>query len=181
MSDTSGSISPVWTAYEGSQSFLLGQCCPLHPWPDYGGSNWMQYIDPPTDQFVPGPSPSPPTSPSSVSSTVNTDLLNTENEGPSRPLKPIRIYPWGTHARFSPSGQPIVPPQKGPKRWRCPAPGCGMEFPKESACEIHIRSHTKVQPYWCEHCGHRFSLKSNLRRHHKTCKSFQAASRSSDC
>lgn len=57
-------------------------------------------------------------------------------------------------------------------------PGCDLTFTRLSALKQHMLSHTGEKPHACDHCGRRFSLASNLRRHTttKACKvlKFQA-------
>ena len=49
---------------------------------------------------------------------------------------------------------------------------CGKVYPKPSALERHIRSHTGERPFQCEACLKWFKRKENLRLHlRKACKS----------
>jgi len=65
-------------------------------------------------------------------------------------------------------------PQKKKKKTkmvptRCPL--CQLILTKLSVLVQHERVHTGEKPFICEYCSHRFSLKCNLTRHGKTCRS----------
>ncbi|KAK9670753.1 hypothetical protein K7432_017524 [Basidiobolus ranarum] len=47
---------------------------------------------------------------------------------------------------------------------------CFKRFPRPSSLRIHLHTHTGEKPYECQYsgCRRRFSVLSNLRRHHKT-------------
>ncbi|ORY05225.1 hypothetical protein K493DRAFT_158644, partial [Basidiobolus meristosporus CBS 931.73] len=47
---------------------------------------------------------------------------------------------------------------------------CQKRFTRPSSLRIHILSHTGEKPYECDvsGCSKKFSVLSNLRRHHKT-------------
>ncbi|KAG8900255.1 Zinc finger and BTB domain-containing protein 8A [Tulasnella sp. 403] len=60
---------------------------------------------------------------------------------------------------------PVKEPSK-PTVFECP--GCDLTFTRLSALKQHMLSHTGEKPHACDHCGRRFSLASNLRRHTST-------------
>ncbi|KAG9003968.1 hypothetical protein FRB93_010553 [Tulasnella sp. JGI-2019a] len=57
-------------------------------------------------------------------------------------------------------------PEGGSRIFDCP--GCDLTFTRLSALKQHMLSHTGEKPHSCQHCGRRFSLASNLRRHTST-------------
>ncbi|KAG8889038.1 hypothetical protein FRB98_005935 [Tulasnella sp. 332] len=64
------------------------------------------------------------------------------------------------------AGTASVAPDGGSKIFECP--GCDLTFTRLSALKQHMLSHTGEKPHSCQHCGRRFSLASNLRRHTST-------------
>ncbi|KAI8593134.1 hypothetical protein BDZ88DRAFT_384616, partial [Geranomyces variabilis] len=50
------------------------------------------------------------------------------------------------------------------RRYTCPR--CAKRFTRPSSLRTHLNSHTGEKPHGC-HCGRRFSVLSNLRRHQR--------------
>ncbi|KAG9051232.1 hypothetical protein FS837_010519 [Tulasnella sp. UAMH 9824] len=160
----------------------------------------MHSQSPPTYPVTPSHSQSPEQRPSS--SFVHTSPTVTHNSVHNSPVVPTTRAPTDVSAVVAPqrsSGSPEAAPKPAEpteelnlipedgtgessaskeKHSIFECPGCDLTFTRLSALKQHMLSHTGEKPHACDHCGRRFSLASNLRRHTttKACKvlKFQA-------
>ena len=51
------------------------------------------------------------------------------------------------------------------KKYKCSYPGCNKSFTASYNLSIHNRKHTGEQPYCCEKCGMKFSVRANYKYH----------------
>lgn len=77
--------------------------------------------------------------------------------------------PWEHHHYISPSSQTTFPQSQD--RYICAT--CNKAFSRPSSLKIHTNSHTGEKPYKCPQagCGKAFSVRSNMKRHHRGCHS----------
>lgn len=50
---------------------------------------------------------------------------------------------------------------------KCLKPGCGKVFSEAKGLQVHLRSHSRENPFACSVCGHRFNQEANLKKHQK--------------
>ncbi|KAG7089220.1 hypothetical protein E1B28_010921 [Marasmius oreades] len=55
-------------------------------------------------------------------------------------------------------------------RFECPVDGCGADFTANHNLKNHLNAHNGVKNYVCEFCQRKYTTRSVLRRHQKTCK-----------
>ena len=105
----------------------------------------------------------PPFSSAKIVSDASSAIRASPNSSPAG-----QFNPWQHHHYIVPSMSAASASQQT-DRYICNT--CSKAFPRPSSLQIHSHTHTGEKPFRCPHtgCGKAFSVRSNMKRHERSC------------